>query len=98
MTSLQNAPDLATDLNGVQLPKTCFLDDSKGLHHVFVIGDWGGVIDWYDRSKGFVHPPKTADHTKLLGSERRKSLCDGEPKGVRPLPTKTVPNVAAIHY
>ena len=22
---------------------TCFEDDSKGLHHVFVIGDWGGV-------------------------------------------------------
>ena len=132
---------------------TCFEDDSKGLHHVFVIGDWGGVpwlktrdpfnslqlertkpssfthskipssdaeqphcsrweqdlqrdqselqnpkkmqgtveiswnmlkslqnsgwspwipppkvIDWYDKSKGFVHPPKTADHTTLLGS------------------------------
>ncbi len=90
----QNPPDLATDLNGVELPhlglivwraghmscgsceigagkpmyyqihvsdflllnryeiwepcfwelrKACFLDDSKGLHHIFVIGDWGGV-------------------------------------------------------
>lgn len=71
----EKPPDLATDLNGVQLPTTCFEDDSKGLHHVFVIGDWGGVIDWYDKSKGFVHPPKTADHTtKAFSSHARKKV------------------------
>lgn len=26
------------------------------------------------------------------------SLCDGQPAGVQPLPSKTVPNVAPIHY
>ncbi|CAE7226818.1 PAP17 [Symbiodinium natans] len=26
----------------------------KGLHHFFVIGDWGGVIDWFDRDANFV--------------------------------------------
>lgn len=60
----QNPPELATDLNGVELPRTCFLDDSKGSHHIFVIGDWGGVVDWFDTVKGWVHPPRTADHTK----------------------------------
>ena len=37
----------------------------KGLHHIFVIGDWGGVIDFFDKNVNpwEVHSPKTADHT-----------------------------------
>lgn len=37
------APEHATDYNGIRLPDACFLD--PGPHHVFVIGDWGGVLD-----------------------------------------------------
>jgi len=37
-----DAPLLATDFNGVQLPPVCF--KKKGPHKVFVIGDWGGVL------------------------------------------------------
>jgi len=44
------APRLATDHNGVALEETCF--EGEGPHHVFVIGDWGGVDT----------PPVPADH------------------------------------
>jgi len=37
-----DAPQKATDLNGIHLPDVCFR--SKGPHRVFVIGDWGGVL------------------------------------------------------
>jgi len=37
------APHYATELNGVSLPDACF-NSSSGPHHVFVIGDWGGVL------------------------------------------------------
>lgn len=37
------APHYATELNGVSLPDACF-NNSDGPHHVFVIGDWGGVL------------------------------------------------------
>ncbi|CAK0790832.1 unnamed protein product [Prorocentrum cordatum] len=35
------APGTATDLNGVALSDVCFY--GSGEHHVFVIGDWGGL-------------------------------------------------------
>ncbi|CAJ1357980.1 unnamed protein product [Effrenium voratum] len=71
----KDAPELATTLNGVELPQACFMDETKGNHHVFVIGDWGGVIDWYDPVKGYVNPPRTADHTKsLFASHHRKKV------------------------
>jgi len=53
------APRHATDLNGIALPSTCFTGKPEtvdGLHHVFVIGDWGGIV----RSPGA--PPVPADH------------------------------------
>uniref|UniRef100_A0A7S4QF13 C-type lectin domain-containing protein n=1 Tax=Alexandrium monilatum TaxID=311494 RepID=A0A7S4QF13_9DINO len=36
-------PAHATDLNGIKLPDTCFT--GGGPHHVFVIGDWGGIFN-----------------------------------------------------
>jgi len=38
------APLLATDHNGVQLADVCFEGSGDGLHRVFVIGDWGGIL------------------------------------------------------
>ncbi|CAE7645584.1 PAP17, partial [Symbiodinium pilosum] len=71
----EDPPELSTDLNGVELPETCFYDDSKGPHHIFVIGDWGGVIDWYDSNSHFVKSPKTADHTrKVFASHHRDKV------------------------
>jgi len=71
----EHAPEVSTDLNGLQLPETCFLNDEKGDHHFFVIGDWGGVIDWFDPVKHWVHSPKTADHTqKSFAAHHRKKV------------------------
>eukprot|EP00425_Heterocapsa_triquetra_P000429 CAMPEP_0195058932 /NCGR_PEP_ID=MMETSP0448-20130528/6558_1 /TAXON_ID=66468 /ORGANISM="Heterocapsa triquestra, Strain CCMP 448" /LENGTH=951 /DNA_ID=CAMNT_0040089119 /DNA_START=49 /DNA_END=2901 /DNA_ORIENTATION=- len=53
----------ANDLNGVTVPDVCFM--SPGVHSVFVIGDWGGIV------KGAVVKP--ADHRdpeKFPGSQR----------------------------
>lgn len=36
------APVHATDLNGLALPDVCIV--TPGPHHVFVIGDWGGIL------------------------------------------------------
>jgi len=35
-------PDFATALNGVRLDDVCIKGD--GPHHVFIIGDWGGLV------------------------------------------------------
>jgi len=35
-------PQHGTEYNGIALPDTCF--KGSGPHHVFVIGDWGGVL------------------------------------------------------
>jgi len=73
----KDPPAISTELNGVELPETCFLNDAKGLHHIFVIGDWGGVIDFFDKNVNpwEVHSPKTADHTsKVFASHHRKKV------------------------
>lgn len=119
----QNPPDLATDLNGVELPhlgwpyvwisvwilwdwswktdflqtsrlwvsdflslngiwesffselrKACFLDDSKGLHHIFVIGDWGGVSGSLGERKNGAGTLLKA--TRILG-DLRPVVCTG---------------------
>jgi len=58
-----NAPMHATDLNGVKLPDTCF--NNPGPHHVFAIGDWGGVM----HESGWIQP---ADHrSKMFGPHHR---------------------------
>lgn len=36
-------PSQGTAHNGIALPDTCF--NRSGEHHVFVIGDWGGILD-----------------------------------------------------
>lgn len=39
------APPLhGTDLNGIALPDVCFNHTGKTSFHVFVIGDWGGIL------------------------------------------------------
>mmetsp|Transcript_13078 Transcript_13078/g.46501 ORF Transcript_13078/g.46501 Transcript_13078/m.46501 type:complete len:683 (+) Transcript_13078:34-2082(+) len=38
-----DAPNHATDLNGIRIPDVCLMD-KLGPHHVFAIGDWGGVL------------------------------------------------------
>jgi len=58
-----SAPAHATDYNGAQLPDACFMGPSvskDGKHHVFVIGDWGGVTEhsWNMTIPG----PIPADH------------------------------------
>jgi len=59
-----NPPLHATDLNGMQLPDTCFFGPNakvaSGMHHIFVIGDWGGVTNhpWNKTVKA----PLAADH------------------------------------
>lgn len=59
------SPLHSTDLNGVALPDACFgvAGQATGPHHVFVIGDWGGVHI----------PPKPADHRspKFPQNQRR---------------------------
>eukprot|EP00975_Prorocentrum_lima_P071630 12938784-Prorocentrum_lima.AAC.1 len=35
-------PVRATDHNGIKLADACF--EGRSPHHVFVIGDWGGVM------------------------------------------------------
>jgi len=39
---LPASPQLVTEHNGVQLQDVCI--DSPGPHHVFAIGDWGGIV------------------------------------------------------
>mmetsp|Transcript_104399 Transcript_104399/g.185642 ORF Transcript_104399/g.185642 Transcript_104399/m.185642 type:complete len:666 (+) Transcript_104399:57-2054(+) len=64
-------PEVITDLNGVKLPPTCFKDDANGLHHVFVIGDWGGVINHYG------DPPEPADHRKEVFAAHHRKFVNG---------------------
>lgn len=61
---LPAAPAKATDYNGMALPDTCFqggAQSADGHHHVFLIGDWGGLpgpIAW----NASMVPPIPADH------------------------------------
>lgn len=56
-------PARGTDYNGVSLPDTCFFGDDE--HHVFLIGDWGGVL--------YGQQPVPADHrSKQFGPNYRK--------------------------
>lgn len=57
-------PDGATDLNGIVLPPVCFLATDEP-HHVFVIGDWGGISP----SEGMI--PVPADHRSPKFHHRR---------------------------
>jgi len=60
-------PVQATDLNGFALPDTCIGASGAydSLHHIFVIGDWGGVL-----KDG---KPTPADHrAKMFKSHHRK--------------------------
>ena len=41
-------PSVATGLNGVEYPRGCY-EGKKDTHHVFVIGDWGGVLEGDER-------------------------------------------------
>eukprot|EP00404_Azadinium_spinosum_P001719 CAMPEP_0180430302 /NCGR_PEP_ID=MMETSP1036_2-20121128/7815_1 /TAXON_ID=632150 /ORGANISM="Azadinium spinosum, Strain 3D9" /LENGTH=500 /DNA_ID=CAMNT_0022436031 /DNA_START=39 /DNA_END=1541 /DNA_ORIENTATION=- len=68
--TVPDAPLHATDLNGVALRPVC-IQDTGALHHVFVIGDWGGVVDhpWNHTFPG----PVPADHrSKLFPAHHRK--------------------------
>lgn len=59
-------PTLKLELNGRSLPDVCF-NSSEGPHHVFVIGDWGGL------SGGPGQAPVPADHrSKKFPSRARK--------------------------
>jgi len=59
-----NAPLHATDLNGVTLPDVCF-ESLPEPHHIFAVGDWGGVL----HESGWIQP---ADHrSKLFGPHHR---------------------------
>merc|ERR1740121_2162217 len=49
----------ATALNGVRVEDACF--SGPGPHHVFVIGDWGGIGN----------PPEPADHTRMKFAKHR---------------------------
>mmetsp|Transcript_114971 Transcript_114971/g.245513 ORF Transcript_114971/g.245513 Transcript_114971/m.245513 type:complete len:476 (-) Transcript_114971:40-1467(-) len=61
------APPLhATDHNGISLPDVCF--NRTGPHHVFVIGDWGGVL--LDPSKSSVPVPADKRSPKFPGFAR----------------------------
>jgi len=61
----------ATHHNGVTLPPTCF--NASGPHHVFVIGDWGGVLPG---QLGNEHGNRVvpADHTKPTFRGRRQFI------------------------
>jgi len=41
-------PSVATGLNGVEYPRGCY-KGKEDTHHVFVIGDWGGVLEGDER-------------------------------------------------
>mmetsp|Transcript_19971 Transcript_19971/g.54432 ORF Transcript_19971/g.54432 Transcript_19971/m.54432 type:complete len:779 (-) Transcript_19971:324-2660(-) len=64
-------PDFATALNGVRLDDVCIKGD--GPHHVFIIGDWGGI---QPGRNGNNMPPRKfehiapADHTTFGGHMR----------------------------
>jgi len=62
------APLHATDLGGVALPDVCF--NETGPHHVFVIGDWVGILPGHqgNEQSGTIRP---ADHTKPGFSDAR---------------------------
>jgi len=58
------APKFATDYNGVKLPDVCFTNN-PGPHHVFAVGDWGGMM----HDSGWIQP---ADHrSKMFGPHHR---------------------------
>lgn len=57
-------PNHATDLNGIRIPDVC-LTDKPGPHHVFAIGDWGGVLG----QDGSITP---ADHRSRLFKSHRQ--------------------------
>jgi hypothetical protein len=64
--TLPAAPLHATDHNGVRLPDVCLRGDQ---HHVFVIGDWGGIME-----EG--RPPVPADH-RAPGFKHERAFIDG---------------------
>lgn len=61
--------DDATGYNGVSLPDTCFFGDDE--HHVFVIGDWGGVL------KAAGEKPVPADHRSVLFASHHRPFVLG---------------------
>jgi hypothetical protein len=64
-TPPQPPPSVVTQYNGARLPNVCI--NTPGAHHVFVIGDWGGII----RVQG--EPPVTADkRSSIFPLFRRK--------------------------
>jgi len=67
------APLHATDLNGHHLPDVCI--NGTGPHHVFAIGDWGGILGGH---KGNEHSntSKPADHTPFGAHKRWKKNVD----------------------
>lgn len=62
-------PDMATDHNGVALRDVCFEGD--GPHHVFVIGDWGGIV--FEPGT----PPRPADHRSRLFTHQHRPFVEG---------------------
>jgi len=63
-------PVKATDYNGLELAPVC-LNRTQGPHHVFIIGDWGGIVD----KEG--QPPKPADHRGDLFPEQQRPFIVG---------------------
>lgn len=60
-------PELAVEYNGIQLPDVCIA--APGPHHVFVVGDWGGII--FEKNI----PPVPADkRSKLFKNFHRQYI------------------------
>lgn len=57
-------PAHATQYNGIHLPDTCFYTrptlNHDGFHHIYAIGDWGGII--YHPWNHSFYGPVAADH------------------------------------
>lgn len=63
-------PNNALDLNGVALPEACF-NSTQGEHHVFVIGDWGGLSSSPGKA------PMPADHRSKRFPTRARDFVVG---------------------
>jgi len=57
--SSPGVPSLATDHNGAVLPDVCFVHE--GEYHVFVLGDWGGVVPLEGSPAMLLQEPRPAD-------------------------------------